>query len=142
MNQFFIRWFINIIALVVVVHVIAGVNIDNWGTTIVAGLVLGLFNAFLKPFIITLTLPFNILSLGFLTLIINGMIFYLAARFVTGFEVVSFWSAFWAALLFSIISFILNIFFTPGIHGTTVNVNNRTRQTRHDDVIDVDATEE
>lgn len=116
MRDFLIKWFINIVALFAVVHMIAGVRVDTWQTAVVAALVLGMLNAFLRPFFIMMTLPFNILSLGILTLFINGFMFYLAARFVKGFSVSSFWSAFWAALLFSIISFLLNILLSPKIN--------------------------
>lgn len=115
MNRFLLKWFINIIALAVVIHVVAGVSADSWESIIVAALILGLLNAFLRPFIIMLTLPITILSFGFFTLIINGLMFYLAATFVKGFTVIGFWNAFWAAILFSIISFLLNMLLGPGI---------------------------
>jgi putative membrane protein len=113
--NFLIKWAVNIIALFLVVHMIAGVSTDSWQTTVIAALVVGMLNAFLRPFFIMLTLPLNILSLGLVTLFINGFMFYLAARFVAGFRVAGFWSAFWAALLFSIVSFLLNLLFTPGV---------------------------
>ena len=113
MKNFLLHWVICIIALVVVVHIVSGVSAANLSTVIVAALVLGLLNAFVRPVLIILTLPLSILSLGLFTLIINGFLFYLAARFVKGFVVTGFWSAFWAALLFSIISFVLNRMLLP-----------------------------
>jgi len=113
MKDFLIKWIVNIAALFVVIHVAAGVSADSWGSIVIAALILGLLNAFIKPFIILFTLPFTILTLGFFTLIINAFIFILASKFVKGFEVISFWSAFWAALLFSIISSILNFMLAP-----------------------------
>ena len=112
-SRFLTKWLINIIALMAVVHIVAGVSTDNWQTMIVAALILGLINTFIRPFFIILTLPLNILSMGLLTLFINGFLFYMAAHFVRGFIVAGFWPAFWAALLFSVISFFLNILFTP-----------------------------
>ena len=112
MVRFLIKWFINIIALLVVIHVIAGVSIDNMQTVLVAALILGLLNAFIRPFILILTLPFTILTFGLFTLFINGFLFYLAAKFVKGFTVSGFWNAFWAALLFSIISSVLSFMLT------------------------------
>ncbi|MDD5427797.1 MAG: phage holin family protein [Candidatus Omnitrophica bacterium] len=113
MAKFLIKWLVNIFTLFIVIHIVAGVSADSWESIIVAALVLGLLNAFVKPFVILFTLPFTILTLGLFTLIINAAIFYLASKFVKGFEVIDFWSAFWAALLFSIISSILNFLLTP-----------------------------
>ncbi|MCX5666210.1 MAG: phage holin family protein [Candidatus Omnitrophica bacterium] len=113
--KFLIKWFINVIALLVVIHVIAGVSIDNMQTVFVAALILGLLNSFIRPFILILTLPITIFTFGFFTLIINGYMFYLATKFIKGFVVAGFWNAFWAALLFSIISSVLSFIFTPKI---------------------------
>lgn len=115
MTRFLIKWSINIIALLVVIHVIAGVSIDNMQTVLITALILGLLNSILRPFILILTLPITILTFGLFTLFINGFLFYLAAKFVKGFTVAGFWSAFWAALLFSIISSLLNFMLTPKI---------------------------
>lgn len=114
--RFLIKWFVNIIALLVVIHVIAGVSIDNMQTVLVAALILGLLNTFIRPFIVILTLPFTILTFGLFTFFINGFLFYLAAKFVKGFTVAGFWNAFWAALLFSVISSLLNFILTPKIN--------------------------
>ena len=142
MRDFLIKWFINIVTLFAVVHIIAGVSVDSWQTTIVAALVLGMLNSFLRPFFIMLTLPLNIISLGLLTLFINGLMFYLAARFVKGFTVSGFFSAFWAALLFSIISFILNLLFTPKINvGFRWYRGERSDKPKYQDVIDVEGND-
>lgn len=115
MKKFLIKWFVNIIALLVVIHVIAGVSIENMQTVLVAALILGLLNAFIRPFILILALPITILTFGLFTLFVNGFLFYLAAKFVRGFTVAGFWNAFWAALLFSIMSSLLNFLLTPKI---------------------------
>lgn len=113
MRGFFIRWFVNIIALVAVINIVPGIHSDRLETTIVAALVLGLINAFLRPLVIVFTLPLTILSLGLFTLFINGFMLYLVSKIVTGFNITGFWSAFWGALCFSIISFLLNVFISP-----------------------------
>ena len=110
MTGLLIRWLTNTIALVIVVEIVPGIHADRWEIVGLAALVLGFLNAFLRPFLVLLTLPLHIFSLGFFTLIINGLMLYLVSKVVEGFHVVSFSSAFWGALLFSIISFILNVF--------------------------------
>ena len=142
MVSFFIKWFVNIIALFVVIHTIAGVSAANSNVIIVAALIIGLLNAFLRPVLILLTLPLTIISLGFFTLVINAFMFYLASKFVTGFSVTGFWSAFWAALLFSFISFLLNMVFAPDIgfkFNLSGNIGRPTRK-RYENVIDVEGT--
>ncbi len=111
MIQFFIRWLINTVALVIVVDLVPGIHADNSETVILAALFLGFFNAVLKPLLILLTLPLYIYSLGLITLFINGLLLSLVAKIVPGFHVQDFGSAFWGALLLSVFSFILNSFF-------------------------------
>ena len=140
MIRFLIKWFINVIALLVVIHVIAGVSVDNMQTVLVAALILGLLNVFLRPVILILTLPFTVLTLGLFTLFINGFLFYLAAKFVKGFTVAGFWNAFWAALLFSIISSLLNFMITPKIdirYGSFQSKGAPHRKIDKNDFIDV-----
>jgi putative membrane protein len=66
-------------------------------------------NAFLRPLILILTLPVNLLTLGLFTLLVNASLFYLASFLVEGFEIAGFWYAFLGALVFSIISFLLSM---------------------------------
>ncbi len=142
--NFAVKWLVNIAALFIVIHVVAGVTADNWQAIVVAAFVLGLFNAFLRPFVIALTLPINILSFGLFTLIINGSFFYLAAKFVKGFSVMGFSNAFWAAIVFSVISFILNIMLAPptgtGFSFRTNMYRADEKPGRYTDAIDVEAT--
>ena len=109
MQRFLLRWFINTVSLLLVVHIVSGISISSWLTAIAAALVLGLLNAFLRPLLIFLTLPVNLLTLGLFTLIINGFMFYLAALLVHGFVIAGYWNAFMGALVFSIISFLLSL---------------------------------
>ena len=141
MKNFLIKWLVNIFTLFIIIHIAAGVSADSWESIIVAAFVLGLLNAFVKPFIILFTLPFTILTLGFFTLIINAFIFILASKFVKGFEVISFWSAFWAALLFSIISSILNFALAPKVnirYASFKRENSNSKKIDDHNVIDVE----
>ena len=113
MAQLIVKWIINSTALLVVAHVVSGVTLDNWMTVFAAAVVLGLLNAFLRPVLIFLTLPVTVLTLGLFTLIINAFLFYLAAHLVRGFHVAGFGRAFVAALVFSVVSFLLSLFIGP-----------------------------
>ncbi len=114
MKRFFTGWLINTTSLLSVVHLVSGINIDRWQTTFIASLVLGLLNIFIRPVLILLTLPVNILTLGIFSLFINGFMFYLASSLVRGFEVMNFTSAFIGAFVFSIIAFLLNLVIGAG----------------------------
>jgi putative membrane protein len=139
MSAFITKWLVNISALLLVTTFIPGISIDMWQTAVIASLVLGLLNAFLRPLLLLLTLPLNILSLGIFTLIINAGMFYLASRLVTGFSILNFSSAFFGALSFSIISFLLNLFIKPSA-AVKVKVSGRTARPKasRDKVIDVE----
>jgi putative membrane protein len=92
-------------------RLVSGIHINRFQDLLLATLVIGLLNVFLKPVIVLLTLPVTVLTLGLFTFVINAVIFYLAAHLVPGFHVAGFGSAFIAALLFSLFSFTLNMLF-------------------------------
>lgn len=85
-------------------NIIPGVHIDTFWTAIVVAIVLGLLNFFIKPILVILTLPITILTLGLFLLIINTIIIMLDSKFVHGFKVDGFWSAFLFSLALSIVS--------------------------------------
>jgi len=111
MTKLVLRWVLNSFALYFVMKLIPGIHIDHFRDLLLATLVIGLLNAFLRPIIVLLTLPVTLATLGLFTLVINGVIFYLAAHLLEGFRIAGFGTAFVAALLFSVISFILNMVF-------------------------------
>jgi putative membrane protein len=110
-TRLILKWVLNSFALFFVMKLIPGIQIDRFSDLLVATLVLGLLNAFLRPLVILFTLPVTILTLGLFTLVINGVMFYLAAQLVSGFHVTGFGAAFLAALLFSLFSSVLNMVF-------------------------------
>jgi putative membrane protein len=111
MTRLILKWALNSFALFIVMRLIPGIQIDRFQDLLLATLVIGLLNVFLKPIIVILTLPVTLLTLGLFILVINGLIFYLAVLLVPGFHVTSFGAAFVAALLFSLFSFVLNMVF-------------------------------
>lgn len=103
-----IRWIINAIFLMLIPYIVSGVEVKNFYTALAAALVLAFVNAIIKPILVLLTLPINILTLGLFVLVINALMFWLISTFVQGFIVSGFWPAFFAALVFSIFSIALN----------------------------------
>lgn len=141
MLGFFMTWFINTLALLAVVNMMPGIRVEGWETAVAAALVLGFLNAFLKPVILLLTLPFNLLSLGFFTLLVNGFMFYLVSKVVPGFAISGFWAAFFGAILFSIVTFFFNLFIGPEGKFKRIDIRfyrSGSAYQKNDDVIDVE----
>lgn len=114
MTRLFLRWMLNSFALFFVINLLPGIRIDRFRDLLIGALVIGLLNTFLRPVVILLTLPVTVVTLGLFTLVINGLMFYLTAHLVEGFHVAGFGTAFLAALLFSLISFVLSLVFRSG----------------------------
>jgi len=85
--------------VVVSAYLLPGVTLSGFGAALLAALVLGLLNVFIKPILLLLTLPINILTLGLFTLVINALVIMVVSAIVPGFHV----SGFWYALLFSVV---------------------------------------
>ncbi len=97
-------WAINALCLLALPYLLNAVQVAGFGTALVVALVLGLLNVLIRPVLIILTLPINILTLGLFTFVINGLLFWLVSRMVDGFSVASFGWAIVAALVYSLIS--------------------------------------
>ncbi|RKY83424.1 phage holin family protein, partial [candidate division KSB1 bacterium] len=105
MRGFVIRWIVNAIALIVTATIIKGMDFNGILAPFVAALVIGILNAVVRPFLILITLPINVLSLGLFTFVINGLMIAITAKVVNGFNVENFWAAFVGAIFMSVISF-------------------------------------
>ena len=103
-----LTWLINAAALMALPFLMDSVHITNVGTALIAALVLGLVNTLIRPVLVILTLPVTLVSMGLFILVINDVLFWLVAHWIEGFEVAGFWSAFLAAILYSIISWALS----------------------------------
>ena len=90
---------------------IPGIRYDSFGALIGAALLLGIFNAFLRPILLILSAPLILLTLGLFILVVNGLMLLWVPTFVPGFHVDRFSSAFWGAILIGIISWVLSAFF-------------------------------
>jgi len=101
-------WAINATALFLLPYVVPAVQIKGFGTALVVALVIALLNTFIRPVLFLLTLPITILTLGLFTLVLNGLMFWLTARFIEGFVVAGFWWAVLAALIYSLISWAIS----------------------------------
>ena len=92
-------------------YLVPGIHVSSFYTALLAAVLLGLINAIIKPLLLILTLPVNILTLGLFTLVINAFLFWFASSIVKGFTVDNFTAAFWGALFMSIASWIISFLF-------------------------------
>ena len=126
-----IRWLITTLAILAVPYLISGVRIDSFGSAMLTAAILGILNAVVRPVLVILTLPLTILTLGFFILVINALLFELAGAIVPGVYVASFWSALFASIVVSIVSWVLNSVVAGGKGETTIKV------WRRDEAIDL-----
>ncbi len=104
MIRWLLHWAIATIALMALPYLFDGISIDESMTALVAALILGLINTFIRPIVSLLTLPLQILSLGLVTLLINAGLLFLVSSLVKGFHIDTFGTAFWAAIVYGLIN--------------------------------------
>ena len=103
-----IKWFASALTLILVSQLVPGFQLENFTTALVAALIFGLINAILKPILLLLTLPINLLTLGLFSFVINALLLLLAARLTPGFMVDGFGTALIASILITVISTLLH----------------------------------
>jgi len=104
-----VHWLIYAVAIVITAYLLPGVRLSGFSAALVTALVLGLVNTFIKPLLLLLTLPLNILTLGLLTFVINALLILLTSSIVPGFVVSGFWWALLFSLVLSIIHYALGV---------------------------------
>lgn len=104
-----VSWLVNAAALYVTAWLVPGIVISGGlGPLLLAALVIGLINAVVRPVAVVLTLPITILTLGIFYLVLNGLLFYLAAAVTPGFALTGFWAAVLGALVMSVVGMVLH----------------------------------
>lgn len=99
-----LKWIGLALIIMFVGWIIPGIEIENFTAAMIAAVVIALINTFIKPALLLLTLPINILTLGIFTLVLNALLFMFAAYLVPGIEISGFLSALLGSLLISIFS--------------------------------------
>jgi putative membrane protein len=108
---YFLTLIVTALSLLVVDIVLPGVSIASFPVAIIAGVVIGLVNSFIKPILSALTLPTNLVSLGTFSLVVNGICFTLAALLVPGFRAHGILSFILGPVILSLASTFLNNYF-------------------------------
>lgn len=108
MGKFLMRWFVSALSIYITAKLFRNVYVADFGTAMIAAVILGGANMIIKPVIFLLTLPITILTLGLFTFVVNGIVLKLTAAFVGGFTVSGFFGAILAAIVLSILHMILS----------------------------------
>ena len=107
MRGLIIRWLILTVAILLAAYLIDGIRVGSFHAALLAAAVLGVLNTLLRPVLIILTLPLNILTLGLFTFIINAFILKMTSGLIPGFDVTGFWPAVFGALVISIVNWLI-----------------------------------
>ena len=108
MVHWIVNWLLSAVSLIIVANVIRGIQVDGFGTALIAAIVIGLVNATIGLVLKIVTFPLTIVTLGLFLLVINALMLKLAAALVPGFRVTGFLPAFLGAILMTLVSTLLN----------------------------------
>ena len=111
-----IRWLTATGAIILTAYLLSGIHVEGFLAAFLAAAMLGILNALFRPIALLITLPINVLTLGFFTFVINAMMLKMASGVISGFDVHGFGSAIVGSLMISAISWLLNSFIDK--HGT------------------------
>jgi putative membrane protein len=126
LKKFIPSWLINTLAVLVASYIVQGIHWKGPVDLFVASLVLGILNAFLRPILMFLALPLLLVTLGLFMLAINALVLYFVGYLLRPhFYVDDFRSAFWGALIISLVGMILNSL--TGIGGSRIKVQSSRR---------------
>jgi len=107
-----VRWAFNVAALFVAAWLLSGISYgDSWWSLLIAAIVFTLANAFVKPVLAVLSIPFIVLTLGIFYFLINVLMLYLTDWLVNDFAIRSFWWAVLGAIIVSAVNGILHAIF-------------------------------
>ena len=108
-SVFLVRWAFNVVALFVAAWLLSGISYgDQWWTLLIAGAVFTIVNAFVKPILTVLSIPFIVVTLGLFYFLINILMLYLTDWIVPDFEIKTFWWAVLGSIIVSIVNWILH----------------------------------
>jgi putative membrane protein len=110
MRGVLLRWLVLTAAVLAASWLLDGIRVDGLFSALLAAATLGILNALLRPLIILLTLPINILTLGLFTFVINALMLKIVSEVIPGFTVHGFWTAVAGALIVGAVSWLLNAF--------------------------------
>lgn len=110
MRGILVRWLVSTAAVLAASWFLDGIRVSGFLPALFAAGLLGILNAVLRPVIIVLTLPINILTIGLFTFVINAFLLKIVSYLIPGFDVYGFWTAVFGAIIIGGVSWFLNMF--------------------------------
>jgi putative membrane protein len=108
--KWILKWLVLSAAVFLAAYIVPGILVSSWTVALVAGLVLGLINMFVKPVLSILTIPINLITLGLFGIILNGLLFWAVEYFVAGFDVTSLVAAILGSIIVAIVMWFAHLF--------------------------------
>ncbi len=108
-----LKWLIMAASIIIAAYFIPGVRVGSFFSALWVALFLGVVNVLVRPVLIFITLPINILTLGLFTFVINAVLILLASSVIKGFEVAGFWWALLYSVVLSVVNYIINLIVQP-----------------------------
>ncbi|MFH1296409.1 MAG: phage holin family protein [Bacteroidota bacterium] len=100
-------------AVILTSYLLPGITVKSFWTALLVAIVLALLNAFVKPIMVALTIPFTLWTFGLFLFVINALIILLAGALIKGFEVKGFWWALIFSIILSLIQYLLEYLILP-----------------------------
>jgi putative membrane protein len=108
-----LKWLIMAASIIIAAYFIPGVRVGSFFSALWVALFLGIVNILVRPVLIFITLPINILTLGLFTFVINAVLILLASSVIKGFEVAGFWWALLYSIVLSLVNYVINLIVQP-----------------------------
>ena len=107
--KFLLKWLLAACALLLVAYLYPGVQVQNFGSALIAAAVVGIFYTLLRPLMVVLTLPVTVVTLGLFLFVINALLFWAAAGLLDGFHVNGFLAALLGSLIYSALMLVVDV---------------------------------
>jgi putative membrane protein len=108
MMRLLIKWLCLTAAILFTAYFLEGITVAGPFSAFLTAAALGILNLFFRPLLFILTLPINVMTLGFFTFVINALMLKMASGLIPGFTVTGFWTAVFGSLLISIVNWVLS----------------------------------
>lgn len=104
-----LKWLLAACALLLVAYLYPGVQVQSFGSALIAAAVVGIFYTLLRPLLVVLTLPVTVVTLGLFLFVINALLFWAAASLLDGFHVNGFGAALLGSLIYSALMIVVDV---------------------------------
>lgn len=106
--QIIVALVLNALALIITAYIVPGFHVDNFTTSILAAIVLGVVNTFIKPVLSFVTAPLSVVTLGLFAFVVNAVVLFIVSAVVPGFKVDGWVAAILGAIVLAIVATVLS----------------------------------